>query len=156
MPAYPCFKCQTPVDTSGDGRCKKCSEARPFQCSRCNRQMDLLSVYQPEKLSFRKPLFCLTCGPSAESVECRSCGDPLTRINGHEVARADGTTTVYHPECYQKQARMYATVRPAALLSLLLIGAYLGYMTTLNWMGAFIGALLGVPVGDRLSRPFSP
>lgn len=155
MPAYPCIKCGSPVDTGGEGRCKKCQEQRPFKCTKCERQMGVLSVYAPEKLTFRKPIYCQECGPSADMVECRQCGVSLTRGNGVEVT-VRGVPAVYHPECYAKQTRIHKIVLPIAIVAMVVIGGYGGYMMTHGWVTALIGAGLGVFVGLGIAKPFAP
>lgn len=156
MPAYPCVKCQTPVDTGSiDSRCKKCGEQRPFKCTKCEKQMSQMGVYQPEKLTFRKPLYCLECGPSAESVDCRQCGSSMTRSNAKEV-NLRGQTVFYHPECYEKQAKMFRIVQPVAFVAGFVICGYLGFTVLKHWVGFVVGGGLGLVVGMGLARPFAP
>lgn len=155
MPAYPCVKCGYSVDTSGDGVCKNCRETRPFKCSKCDRTMDLFNVHAPEKLTFRKPIFCRQCGPSTESVDCRQCGLSLTRSNSQEV-QIGGQPAYYHPECYEKQAGTYRTVRPLAIGAGVLVCGYVGYMLSHLWIVALGAALLGIVVGAAVARPFAP
>lgn len=156
MPAYPCCKCQAPVDTSSiDSRCKKCGEQRPFKCTKCEKQMSQMAVYQPEKLTFRKPLYCLECGPSAESVECHACGTSLTRSNGLEV-NLRGQQVVYHPECYEKQVRVHRIVQPALIAAGFVICGYLGYYVGHSWITFLPGAGMGALLGMGLARPFAP
>lgn len=154
VPAYPCVQCGNPVDTSGDGRCKKCQEQRPFKCSKCDRQMGLLSLHAPEKLTFRKPLYCQDCGPAAESVDCRQCGVSLTRSNGVEVT-LNGVRVVYHPECYARQKKIHGTVKPIALVAGFLICGYFGYGLTDGWMTAAAGGGVGILAGLAVSKLFA-
>lgn len=155
MPAYPCCKCQAPVDTGSlDARCKKCGEQRPFKCTKCEKQMSQMGVFQPEKLSFRKPLYCLECGPATETVECRQCGTSMTRSNAREVTLR-GQVVYYHPECYEKQAKVFRVVQPVALVAGVVIFGYLGFYVGHSWITALPGAGLGFLVGMALARPFA-
>lgn len=155
MPAYPCLKCGAPVDTSGDGVCKKCHEHKPFKCTKCERAMDLFSVYAPEKLTFRKPIYCEKCGPTTELVDCRQCAISLTRSNAVEV-RIRGQEAFYHPECHARQTRVFRTVRAMAMAAGVLICGYFGYMLGHNWWLALLLSLPGIPLGLLLARPFAP
>ena len=155
MPAYPCIKCGTPVDTAGDGVCKKCHEAKPFKCTKCERSMDVFSIYAPEKLTFHKPIFCRNCGPTTEMVDCRQCGISLTRSNAVEVQIKE-QAAFYHPTCYEKQTRIHNTVRPIAMVAGFLICMYFGYMLSHMWPVALAAGLPGIGIGVLVAQPFAP
>lgn len=154
MPAYPCEQCGTPVDTAGDGRCKKCQDRKPFKCSKCGKRIGLLSIYHPERLNFKKPLFCNECGPEVEQIDCRQCGISLMRSNGVEV-EVNGVMQVYHHDCYNRQVGLYKRILPIAMIAMFLICGYFGYMLYNAWFMILIGGALGLFVGKAIAKPFA-
>ncbi len=165
MPSYPCEACGAPVEITGheyDLRCKKCGDQRPFKCSKCQRRIGIDSVYHPERLTFRKPLFCQECGAEVDFVECRQCKTSLMRSNGVEIT-VGGESRIYHRECYQSAQSMKIRVFAIAAVALFFIVGYLGYMMGyltglpgVPWVVAFMGSMLGIYFGYKIGALFGP
>ena len=159
MPSYPCENCGAPVEITGneyDLRCKKCGERRPFKCSKCQRRIGIDQVHHPEKLTFRKPIFCEECGNETDFVKCNQCSRTLMRSNGIE-RKVKGEMHIYHRECYEHAIKTQNKVFPIAPISLFLICGYLAYVYLYKaWLCACLVGIVGIYIARKLADLFAP
>jgi hypothetical protein len=128
MPVYPCVKCNAPVDPVSDKACKNCREAKPLECSRCNKRITTEEVFEREKLKTKKPIFCLECGEREEVVKCAICNLSLQRHTGSQISQAPGAR-VYHPRCLtERQGQLDKLLKAAPAMAV---------------VGAIVGGLMG-------------
>lgn len=147
MPVYPCVKCNQMVDPAADRACKNCREAKPLNCSRCNKQIPTEEVFEREKLKTKKPIFCLECGEREEVVKCGLCNLSLQRHQAKQVSNYPAAKN-YHPHCLrerQKQIDRLGQVLVPMLLVGLVIGGLVGKVQ-MGMVGAGAGAAIGAGV----------
>ena len=106
MPAYPCVQCKKQVDIR-DLQCRNCGDRSPFQCSRCNKRLTALEIFNAEEITFQKPIFCTTCGHQDATVMCPNCKTDVVRRSARED---DGV--LYHEDCY-KTVMLQKKITPA-------------------------------------------
>ena len=147
MPAYPCVKCNTKNDVK-DSECKKCKLRTPFQCSKCNKTFGSLDVFEPEKLTFSKPLLCRSCGLSNEEVFCFRCAKTVVRANAALREQPGHTPLIYHPECL-KHFEGLELISTGAMYLLVPLFSYVGY--NLGAAQVSMGGVIGVFAGSALA-----
>ncbi|MBQ7567928.1 hypothetical protein IJT17_03905 [bacterium] len=158
MPSFPCEACGAPVEITGhdyDVKCKKCGDKRPFKCSKCQRRIGLDMIYHPERLTFKKPIFCQECGSETDFVQCSQCTQSLMRANSVEKI-VNGDTHFYHKECYISAIKLQKRVLPVAAIALAFIVGYLFYMLCTHWSLFVIGGIIGIFAGKKVSDLFAP
>lgn len=152
MPAYPCGNCGTQVDHR-DLTCRSCGDKKPFRCSKCEKPLNAMDIYNAEQLTFQKPLFCPACGREAEPIPCPSCKRDVYRTLGMED---DGV--FYHPDCY-KTVQMQKKVTPimrGVLAVALGIAAFSGFSQyagsqVVGAMASVGGIALGYALGGLMA-----
>lgn len=157
MPSYPCEACGAPVEIpthDPDMRCKKCGDKQPFKCSKCQKRLSYDSIYHPERLTFRKPIFCKECGAEADYVTCNQCNLTLVRANSIEK-KVKNETHFYHKECYEYATKMQ---KRAYLLVVILVPifAYLCHLINNSTFMYVIGAAIGIYITKYISDKNAP
>ncbi|MDO5295074.1 MAG: hypothetical protein Q4F00_00315 [bacterium] len=158
MASYPCENCGTMVEITGseyDLRCKKCGEKKPFKCSKCQKQIGVDDIYHPERLTFRKPIFCNDCGASADFVTCNQCTQTLMRANCVEK-NIDGKPHYYHKNCYDDAIKMQNRIKYLAPIPLALIGAYVLHLAVSSPLMYLLGAIIGLVIAFKIAGLFAP
>lgn len=138
MPAYPCAKCNTPVDHR-DLTCRSCGDKKPFTCSKCSRRIGAMQLHNAEQLTFQKPLFCEECGREGQPIECPHCKTDVYRNSGVE-----DNGVFYHEDCF-KTVAIQKKITPILRVVLLVFLGYAGYTQVNFWSGnMYMGILMGV------------
>ncbi len=157
MPAYPCSQCSKQVDVR-DFQCKSCGEKKPFKCTKCGTTLGALEVFDPDKLTFQKPIFCTRCGRESERIPCHHCRNELPRYEAVERKSPAGDLVAYHAACAKTAALQYK-VSYIMMFILIPFGLYagtsLGYYTQMPWM-AYVGAPIGAFFGWQIALLLGP
>jgi len=135
------------VDPAADRACKNCREAKPLNCSRCNKQIPTEEVFEREKMKTKKPIFCLECGEREEVVKCGLCNLSLQRHQAKQVSNYPAAKN-YHPHCLrerQKQLDRLGKLLVPMLLTGLVIGGLVGKVQ-MGMVGAGAGASIGAGI----------
>lgn len=159
MPAYPCESCGAAIEIGGkeyDVRCTKCGERKPFKCSKCQKRLSVDLIFCPEKLTFRKPIFCEECGKLSEFVKCSQCKCTLMRANGVDRL-VKGEVHSYHTECYDRAVSLQRKIFPFVSISLAIVCSYLLYNYAYSSLWVILGGIaIGAGLGYKISQLFGP
>lgn len=141
MPAYPCSQCKTPVDVR-DGSCKSCQTKTPFKCTKCDKSMGAMAIFQVEQLTFQKPIFCGACGPLVQPLSCPHCKLDVYRGSG-----VDDDGVLYHNDCFKTISLQKKVTYPLRVGLMLFLG-YACYSQFNFYTGSvFAGIGMGVGAG---------
>lgn len=153
MPAYPCVQCNSPVDVR-DLTCRSCGDKKPFACSKCNKRLGAMSVFNAEQLTFQKPLFCEQCGVEGQPITCPHCKTDVYRSGGVE-----DNGVYYHQDCF-KTVSLQKKITPVLRVFLCIVGGYVTYsLVAYHNQSVAIGALagtFGAAVGFLLGGLMAP
>jgi hypothetical protein len=159
MPAVACAGCANLVDTQ-DFLCKKCGDKKPFQCSKCNKRLSSVEIFEPEKLTFRKTVFCRACGPAVAVVTCHHCSTGLVRNSGRERIGSKGDALIYHEACWKTYELQVRTSRIVLLLVSPILAILFAWGAWSKSEGSVLTtlalAVVGLAAGVAVSRVFSP
>lgn len=157
MPAYPCAKCDHQVDLR-DMVCRSCGDKKPFKCTKCDKRLGSMDVFQADEITIRKPLYCSACGRDQEALKCSHCQTTLVRRDGIEVtSKTTGAALIFHPECHRTYQLQLTTSR-ALKYVLTPAAAYMGYtfMERVHSMMGILGIAAGICVGLGIAWMMDP
>lgn len=141
MPAYPCSQCKTPVDVR-DFTCKNCHSKTPFKCTRCDTSMNAMDIFEAEKVTFQKPIFCNKCGPEVRPATCPHCKLDVYRGSG-----VDDDGVLYHQDCYKTVSLQKKVTYPLRVVLMLFLGYACYSQFTFHTGSVFAGLGFGAGGG---------
>ncbi|MBM3462808.1 MAG: hypothetical protein FJX76_11960 [Armatimonadetes bacterium] len=155
MPAYPCAQCGHNVDLRKP-TCEKCNTRTPFACIKCNEKIGIFDVYQADKQSYQKGLYCKKCGQGDERLHCYRCGEEVVRREAVYRTTVKQERLVYHPKCLAKFNRRVVLAKLAGFAMFVGLGAagyfmLAGSSPVHGACGAFAGSAIGLYAGRMLN-----
>jgi hypothetical protein len=158
MPAFPCVACKNLVDTN-DVVCRKCNDKQPFECSKCGARLAAQDIFEVEKLTFKKSLFCRKCGQENAVVQCAQCNTSIIRSVGHKRTGSGGSELVYHEDCwkqYEKQDRITRQIMtiwaPVAAVVVIALGGWM-YHDAVKGLTMGVATAVVIAVVGFVARP---